>query len=319
MNSRRIIELKKERELLSKKSTELLYQLRLAGRDYENFFRRYTQTDFKMYERLPSIEGLKAYLEFYLKKDRNVYNNPNHPLDDPQMFGTFSYFDLEELAILLKTIFQFQTGKEYDVVTTGSVAEVRGLCNVYPKLHYIVGSKPAIEPFQEHNGIFYEETDKFIFDTPNAGLIAIPNLANERLFEGQRFDGIVPEDYYGRTMQYFEYKTVGEEATAYFTRLSNIFKEHLNYRVDDIQSHRDIFTFPIAKDDDFISKLLISIMIYKKSNGIKELSDDDYNIIVYSMFGETIDMSEEVDKTIPKQLTYIPSGTTRDKYKDQRF
>ena len=268
----------KEIERLEKKRATLILELANNEKElkricyeYERFFLnngyQKDKINFKLYKRFPTIATFKTYIKYSERTDRYNYNDPHHPLD-VQYYenGSRSFFNPEELAVLIKLIYQFQTGKEYNILTTGNMIERDGLCNVYPKLYYIVGDEKNLEKYQEYNGNFYEDLDKFDFKNPQKDLIAIPHIG-EKKGEILVSKGIGKETYlynydkYIKEMSCFEYKTCRNNSNYGFREDVNIFREQFKNHLDEINAHRDLFTFKIAEDDNFISNILYSIMI----------------------------------------------------------
>ena len=288
-------------------------KLKNIGFDYKKFFLyRWHHGDdkckFKLYKKFPSIAKFKVYIKYYGDQDRFGYDDPHHPLDVQASYedtASRSYFNPEELAVFIKHLYQFQTGREYNILTIGNMIEIGGLCNVYPKLYYLIGENERLEEYQEYNGKFYEDLDKFKFNKPQKGLIAIPHVGEKANYYNQI--------KYSKTMDCYEYKTIGNNYKYYFEKDINVFKEELKYHLNEIKMHKDIFEFPIAKEDNFISNILYSIMIYKYMNGIFELTDQDYDDIIYELYGEKITpISEQTQTDIPKQLKYIKNYRIRE-------
>ena len=64
-----------------------------------------------------------------------------------------------------------------------------------------------------------------------------------------------------------------------------------------------LLSFSLDFQDNFIAKVLFSIVIYKKKINKSVLENDDYKYIFYELFRENIDVSRIVDEEIPKVLT----------------
>ena len=305
-----IEEIRKNEERKSQLENELrevktnLYNI---GREYSKFFSKNEnyagKTEFKYYEALPSIEQFKTYMKY--SAETNRYGDSKHPLQNLE----YTYFNFEELAVLLKIIYEIKTGKEYGIVTTGNMVE--WLFEAYPELYYIVGEKNKLGQYEEHNGVFYEKKYKLNFLTVQKGLIVIPHMATARVFDN--FYKHIPnkEKRFSRSMKYFEYESTKQEATAYFLRQKDIFK-NVQYRLDEINSHRDLFIMKIAQNDNFISQIIYSIMIYKMNNGIRVLTDNDYREIIYSLYHENIESITSLAKSeIAQELEYVKDESVR--------
>ena len=326
MNTRQIKELKEQKEDLIKEQEKLEEQLEKVSSEYSSFFSCSGNKDFKLYKKLPSIEKFKTYMEYGYHPYQRNDEKPVHPLDNNnysyhnngRFYYSYSYFNLEELAILLKMIYNYQTGKESGIITTGSVVSIPGLINAYPEIHYLVGSKAELEKYEENQGIMYEQEDKFNFDKSKPGIIVLHQTAFERNFYNEKREiefSEVDERKVSRTVDFYDYKTVCGDAKGYFRKYENIFRNHIGYHLDEIRTHRDLFDINIAKEDNFISNILYSIMIYKKRNDKIDLTEEDYKKIMNSLFGKNIpSIQDQIDSEIPKEFEYVESPETREKY-----
>ena len=136
MRTKEIKRLEKERAALilelENNEKELKKELKRICYEYESFFLKNgyqkDKINFKLYKRFPTIYTFKTYIKYSERTDRYNYNDPHHPLD-VQYYenGSRSFFNPEELAVLIKLIYQFQTGKEYNILTTGNMIEKGGL------------------------------------------------------------------------------------------------------------------------------------------------------------------------------------------------
>lgn len=121
---------------------------------YQDFYTRKTNKEFVLYNDFPSLEALNTYLCRISKK---------FPLHD---YGTLN---VKELAEIIKYLYQFKTGKEYQILTMG-VAELHGEI-VYggqafsskPHLYIMIGNDKTLEPYREYNGNFVNSR-KFYLD-----------------------------------------------------------------------------------------------------------------------------------------------------------
>jgi len=276
---------------------------------YENFFleNKYNYSQVRLH-RLPSIEKFKIYREYS--------GNQRHPLDKNGGWGKFStsYFNPEELAVLIKLIYQFETGKEYNILTFGNTVNGANFSIwAYPRLHFLVCDKDKTEKFKMYHGNYYETLNKFDFSKPQQGVIAVSQTAF--LASYNPLYGEPDKEEYNRTMVYDEYINAQKRATAYFRKYENIFRQVSIDDLDNIKSHRDLFTFSIAQKDNFISDILYNIMIYKYQNRIKYLKDQDYAKIINDLYKqEIIPVSKQVNIEIPKRLKYVKDPESKAKF-----
>ncbi len=318
MNSREIVELRKKRALLLKEADEIKEKLENEGYKYNRYFSRSrSKEEFKLHK-LPSNASLKAYLDFYdeyYKKHFNSDYYENHTTTHPLDWGYVSKFDFDELAVLIKMLYQFQTGKECAILKFGNAVEVPALVNVFPKFYYLIGTKPMLEKYAEYNGSYYEKLNKFNINKAKEGLIIIPETTDYRIFDSYniRTDNV-------KTFEYYEYKYAGVNVLAVFDKYENIFKDNLKEISSKIKTHRDILVPKISLKDNFISNILYSIMIYKYNKNIKTLTDQDYNIIFNTLYHENVNsFSEQVTENTPKILTYVKDEKSREKFDDYRW
>ena len=308
MTDNKIIELKAKRKKLLNEADKIREKLQDIGYEYQTFFYNQNDKDFVLFE-LPSIECFKTYIEFSRETDLSGYINPHHPLDISNLKKSCSLFNQEELAVLIKTLFQLQKGKEYGILTTGDMVEIPMLLNVYPRIHYIVGEKDKIKEYEEYDGFLFDKLNKFNFNEPQEDLIAIPQVSSSRFFD-KRISMI---NNFGKKDEYYEYRDIGKNAIAVFDKQYNIFRSNLRRGLDDIHSHRDLFQFRIAEEDDFISNILYSIMIYKYNNIIVELSDEDYAKIIYTLYNREVEpISVQSARDITKKLAYVKDNRSRE-------
>lgn len=285
MRKSEIKELKEKRNRLLAQARKIDNILYSEGEDYYNFFNSQTCPDFKLYK-LPSIDKFKLYQEFYDNFDIYGYRHTEHPLewsDNPTI--NFGKFDYQELAVLLKMIFQYETDKEYDIVTTADLKTVLDI----PTMHYVVGEKNRLESLKKRfNGQFMKLNDAVDLAKPTEGIIDLSQTANSM--------GDYKLDRDNMTIK------ISGSRKAYFNKYESIFKPYLNnikYR-----SHRDLLRLPIHIKDEFITKILYSIMIYKLANQKQSLNDADYNEIIRVLYNDTNieNVTDQVKKDIPKEL-----------------
>ncbi len=103
--------LESQREEIEKRKIELKSQCNLTYDEIAKACQEfYTCKEFVLYEDFPSINALKIYLSRFGR----------FPLYE------FGILNIKELAEIIKHVYQFRTGKEYNIFTLGAV-ETRGV------------------------------------------------------------------------------------------------------------------------------------------------------------------------------------------------
>ena len=255
---------------------------------------------------MPSNASFKAYVDFWAEKYRKYHRLDCH---GPNLF------DFDELSVFIKALYQFQTGRECDILKFGSAIEISYLTNVFPIFYYLIGTKYALEKYAEYNGKYYEELDKFSFNNPQDGMVIIPEATTNRTFDPKNIDLDVL-----KTFKYYEYKYAGKNAIAIYRKYESIFKPYRKSETSKINTHRDALVPMISAKENFISDILYSVMIYKNNNGKTTLTDEDYNTIFNTLYHENVpSFSNQVEAEKPKILTYVKDQKSRDRFKDYRW
>lgn len=291
------------RKIIEKSNQQCDLKYDEIAKAYQDFYDRKTNKEFVIYNDFPSLSALETYLSRI---------SDEFPLHE---YGTLK---VKELAEIIKHLYQFKTGKEYKIFTMGAVerhAEPTYGGNVYssiPHLYIMIGNDKTLEPYQEYNGKF-----------------ANLNSLYQDIFLGAKGQNIVnievDRDYHNSIgiecstehicdipglLNYFnegykQYMTFeGSEKKQIFNR--NI-RSSLGYSGGyKIKGIKDVMDFIIHPFDSYIAKVLISITIYKRNNNIQELTNEDYNHIFDILFGEKVNIVEDANKDIPRQLIYVP-------------
>lgn len=270
---------------------------------YENFYNRKRNKEFVLYERFPNMDALQIY----------VSRRGSFPL---QQDGELN---VKELAEIVKHLYQFRADQEFEILTVGAT-ELKGMpvyggqtfSNV-AHLYFLVGNAFTLAPFKEFNGKYINSdkvNTKIDLYAKGKNLLCIEADKNSKNTLGiecltHRFwdkEGLI--NYYNEG--YSEYMTLplSSEKQVFSSYLSS----HLNYAGGyNIKGIKDVFDFTIHPFDSYIAKVLISIIIYKRNNGIVELTNEDYHHIFDVLFGEKVEIKEEAERDIPKQLLYVQS------------
>lgn len=273
---------------------------------YQDFFKNKKNTEFVFYDRFPSAEALKLYVQ------RISSEFPLYEVGD---------LNVKELAEIVKHFYQFQRGPEYDILTIGSNehhgSPVYGgqSWSIRSHMYFIIGDDKTLAPFREYDGKYINEDKVYtsIFLTARGkDLISIelengynlPNIDIECLTGSNRD---IP-----KKINYFNYEE-NDNSYCDFSKSKNIFEYQLSNRVGQTGRYgyngiKDVLDFAPHISDTFIAKMLISICIYKQNNNIEELTNEDYNHIFDVLYKEKVDIIGQADKDIPKKLIYVPNS-----------
>lgn len=260
---------------------------------YKEFFNNLTNKEFILYERFPSMKALDIFRSY-----------DKFPLYDEGILNA------KELAEIIKHIYQFKTGKEYNILSIG-VTETDGMpiyggkvYQIVPHLHFIIGNDKTLEPYKEFSGKFINNDRLYSKIYLYAKGKDIINIELERDSKNSLGINCLTEKFSDKDneinyydAQYNEYSYVGFD----------LHKRIFNDSIHNPKGIRDVFNFEINTFDTYIAKTLISIIIYKRNNNIKELSDEDYNYIFDTLFNEKVNIVEDAKKDIPNELIYVPS------------
>ena len=293
---------KKLEELLKRSEKQQEVDRKEIAKAYEDFYNNKTNTEFVLYDRYPSIEALKLYLQ---------YISDRFPLYD------FGKLNVKELAEIVKHIYQFKTGKEFDIVTVGSV-ECHGTpvyggqaFSMKPHLHFIVGNDKTLEPFREYQGLFVNSDELYTtIDLRAKGKDLVNIEVNQdyrtplgiECLTGSLWDEKGTINYSGDCGSYYE----TFDASLYKQIFSSYIRSNLGFYSKQ-KGIKDVMSFPLHPYDGDIAKILISIVIYKRNNQIENLTEEDYNHIFDVLYKEKVDIIGASERDIPRTLTYVPN------------
>ncbi len=263
-----------------------------VAKAYKEFYTSKTNEEFVLYESYPSVSALKMYL------------------DRMGQFPLYEYgsLNVKELAEIIKQLYQFMTGKEYDILTIGALERSYDNTWYYGRSHlyFMIGNDATLEPYQEYNG-------KFI-GLQNLGIQMRhqkrQNIINIDANVGSTQDSLDIEiddkEEYQKYLRNYMYRDVK------FSSNKQIFSDSIQtnlsyYHRYKAKGIKDVMDFSIHPNDSYIAKVLISIVIYKRNNHIEELSDDDYNHIFGVLFGEKVNIKEDANNDIARKLIFAPS------------
>jgi hypothetical protein len=266
---------------------------------YNNFFTSKKKKDFVCYDRFPNKEALDLHAS--IKSDK-------HPLNK------YGNFNVKELAEIIKLIFQYQKQKEYKILTIGKIDEhmtpVYGdkCFDIIPQLFFVIGKDITLNPYMEYNGVFLNRDNYLNFESYKAKKDIIALNIDTCSYNGEVLDIECLTGHFTdkkESINYHDYLTHTNRSIN-FDMIKNIYPQSLNSKLHYYKGVKDTLDFAININDSFIAKILISICIYKKNNNITELTNEDYAHIFNVLYGEKVNIAEQVEKDIPKTLKYIP-------------
>ena len=297
---------KEEAERLIKEAEDKTQQnYKKICEEFKNFFINKRNEQFVLIDRFPNMEALNLYArrsgEFPLYSD-----------------GELSAI---ELAAIIKHLYQFKRQQEYKILTIGATERdgepVYGgqVFSAKPHLYFLIGNEQTLEPFISHNGQYenyWRMYNKIYLEAKGKDLIS---LELDRTWDAHSKKKLDIECYtetqfdeIRSTINYYDFEE-SRYKTFDVSNTKNIFSRNLRSSLNCSKkaSIKDVMDFKIHIDDTFIAKVLISIIIYKRNNEIKELCEEDYNYIFKTLFNEEVDIIGDAKKDIPKRLVYVPN------------
>lgn len=278
------------------------------AKSYYEFYANKKNKEFVLYDRFPSLSALDIYAS----------RMGNFPLYE------YGNLNIKELAEIIKHLYQFKTGKEYSILTIGLCEKVfkeQILFSYKPHLYLMVGDNKTLRPYEEFDGKFAssnklcysikEKGQNFINIDADGAYMRIVDIRTYKNNDSGEFS-LTPEAICKRQSQmkmlddnFYKRMILGISIEKQI--FTNNIKSSLNYSGGyKIKGIKDVMSFNVHPSDSYIAKILISIIIYKRNNHIKELSSDDYNHIFDVLFKEKVDIIGDTLKDIPKELIYIP-------------
>ncbi len=263
---------------------------------YKEFYDDKTNTDFTWIRRWPNLGTLKLYLNQVDSK---------FPLYD---YGNFSAF---ELAEIIKYIYQFQTRDKCSILTLGTDSMDKDIPNslfgTNPHLYFAIGTDKSLESVLDYNGKFYNSPNlynKIYLDLLGKGAVFIDldldpnNSLGIKCLTGSTFDD-------ENMINYFDNAT-----TSYVKFGVSKYKQIFSSNIDPnkILYFTSILDFKVSNT---IFNILVSIVIYKRNNGIIEFTEEDYNHIFNVLYGKKVSIKEDVEKDFKRELIYIPNAITK--------
>lgn len=289
--------IKEYQEAIKKKELE---KMTLYEKYFDGYVDSFWKRDFELIEEFPDLEILKAYYS-------GVYSNHvTHPIWE------YGYFDIRELAEIIRMIYSLQRQKKYEILTMGYLNLEScldfGVGKFYtqPYLHFLIGDQEQLSPYQEYKNCFIESGFDPMEQVKHMNRIVLsPKEALSHTLDIQcdcpRFTGN------DKGINYYDF-TTGEEmqCSVQYGDQINIFDPKVYQKFHNYEGMNDTISFPIHENDNFLAEILISIAVYKKNKRVSHLTNDDYRYIFQKIFGvHSVNIKRGVDKNIPKTLRYI--------------
>lgn len=296
--------LNKEAELLLKKEKEQSFSEEKSGIDkqngYEAFFEKQTSKSFVLCDHFPTCAELQNYyFEHSFLAD--------HPIQD---YGNFS---IKELAEIIKVLYSLQRQREYQVLTFGYL-EKGQIClkeGVFDQLKshlcLFIGNEKTLDRYRKYQNSFLEVIPSFdLKELTNPDLVVLSALEGTIRHTLDIRCSAQNGNCFDLGIEYYNYLKGCYEVAKYLDNIS-IFDRYFYQKIRNYRGIQDTLSFFVHQNDKFIAEVLISMAIFKKNLGKRELSNEDYRYIFKQMFSEaTVNIDKEVRREIPKVLKYIP-------------
>lgn len=292
------------KKLIEKSEQQCDLKYAEIAKAYQDFYTKKTNKEFVLYNNFPSLDALDTYL---------LRTSNKFPLHE------YGNLNVKELAEIIKYLYQFKTGKEYQIFTMGAVeldAEpVYGgqVFSSKPHLYFMIGNNKTLEPYSEYNGKFVNSDELYLNIYFNARGKSIINIEADSAYHksmeiecstGHIFDKPGFLNYYDEYSKQYMTFTPSKYKQIFSSNPRSSLNLSGGYKMKGI---KDVMNFNIHPFDTYIAKVLVSIIIYKRNNNIQELSDEDYNHIFDVLFREKVDIVGDTKVDIPKRLIYVPN------------
>lgn len=263
---------------------------------YEEYYSDKTNKDFVLYERCPNIGTLKLYLNILSSK---------FPLYD------YGIFNACELAEIIKYMFQFETGDKCSILTLGTDSmdgEPINSTEIFssnPHVYFVVGNDKTLSSFLNASGKFYNNNslyNKLYMDAPAKNFASIElnfdshNSMGMECLTGSDSDNKGMINYFDIAKQ--SYENFGID------KYKQIFSDDILHKINSMMFPE----FSVVLDFKTslrVTQILVSIAIYKRNNGIKDLTEEDYNHIFDVLYGKQVHIKEDIEKDIKRELIYV--------------
>jgi len=322
--------LKNERnqELRNKKEIDGLYRDKIRNleseleKHYFDYYASKTNKEFILYDDIPKYEWIRfrdEITEYKFWEDygervlRSLIGIPS-TIEPEYMkyhekglksFWQSGFFNVKELAELVKNCYQLEKNSAYDIITVGAAHTFLQTRETQYRMIFIIGNNETLAPFREHEGLFHNTYDLCFVSPPNK-----ENLTTFQIYGDNKLDKKNPM---GIECLTGNAKDVNGLVNYYDYNSNSYCKKSAQ---EDIHVIKQFYNYIFRIKDPFIVNTLLSIMIYKRNNAIKFLRSKDYKHIFEILYGEKVDIINQTKEDIPKRLIYTPSSIERNHMKN---
>lgn len=267
---------------------------------YKKYFDSFNKRDLEYVDKFPDLEILKAYYS------GPYSNNVTHPIWE------YGYFNIEELAEIIRMLYSLHRQKEYEVLTMGYLHLEScldfGVGNFYmqPYLHFLIGKPEQLSFYRDYQNCFIESDFMPVERGKKVNQIVLsPSVSSEHTLGIQCDCPRFVRNANG--INYCDFSSEKEvQCSVQYSDQINIFDPKVYQAFHNYEGMNDTLSFSIHEDDTFLARYLISIAIYKKNRRVHNLTNDDYRYIFQKIFLEySVNIAKGVEKNIPKALKYI--------------
>lgn len=300
--------IRKELELQEKRQTDIdasmrrVIELRKSLVSYyPNFIKKSISSfpnEFQSIENFPTTEVIRSYLQ---------YGNPN--ICDDILLYEYGWFDIKELAAIIKVLYSLKKQQEYKLITLANFEDVYyGPEDVdkrtTPYVNFLIGPNKRMKYLEKYNGTYLDISyinNSILDDFNKERHLNLVRIKQKGMLVNSSLERRYVSYYYQ-----FNDEDIMNSGLSFSSRY-NIFDKYFGDVIRRLNSeHRrnigGLLSFSIDIQDNFIAKVLMSIVIYKKKVNKKNLDNEDYKYIFYELFRENIDLDSIIEREIPKSL-----------------
>lgn len=300
--------IRKELELQEKRQTDIDASMRRVVElrkslvsYYPNFIKKSISSfpnEFQSIENFPTTEVIRSYLQ---------YGNPN--ICDDILLYEYGWFDIKELAAIIKVLYSLKKQQEYKLITLANLEDVYyGTEDVdkrtIPYVNFLIGPNKRMKYLEKYNGTYLDISyinNSFLDDFNKERHLNLVRIKQKGMFVNSSLERRCVSNYF----KFYDEDKMNSGLS--FSSKYNIFDKYFGDVIRRLNSEyrRNIgglFSFSIDFQDNFIAKVLMSIVIYKKKVNKQNLDNEDYKYIFYELFRENIDLDSIIEREIPKSL-----------------
>lgn len=265
---------------------------------YTRYFMDKVSKKMILYDKFPSIDDI---LDYYFEKSFLA----DHPL------GEYGKFDIKELLEVIKYLYSFYNGEEYNILTFGylekSIYHVQegDFDELKPRLCFLVGNDKTLSDYREYQNLFLGLEKSFDFSRKKESLVVlnpIEGTVSDTLGIYCKEEG---QNINNSGLWYYDYLS-DEYMRVKYLNIYSLFCQNFYQRINNYSGIEDTLSIRVHSVDQFIAKALISIIIYKKNLGKVNLTNEDYKYIFYQLFQDnSVNIKKSIERDIPKNLKYV--------------